>query len=133
MEDVKHPTSNQPLSVGESSHAAEERARPSRTANQHSPEQQHEEPTPTAEEPSAASGGTMGVVVVEKSSTRNPTTEALAEATAIEEEAKLKEIVRLEEENVAPQCIRVARKRAMSGCSMMKTTRTGPSANCSGQ
>jgi hypothetical protein len=53
----------------------------------------------------------MGVVVVEKSGTRNPTTEAPAvEATTVEEEAEIEEIVRLEEENVAPQCVWVARK-----------------------
>jgi hypothetical protein len=44
----------------------------------HTIEQQREEPAPTAEEPSAASGGIMGVVVVNKSSTGNPATEAPA-------------------------------------------------------
>jgi hypothetical protein len=54
----------------------------------------------------------MGIVVVEKSSTRNPTMEAPAvEAAAVEEEVEIEEIVRSEEENMAPQCIRVARKR----------------------
>jgi hypothetical protein len=54
----------------------------------------------------------MGVVVVEKSDTRNPTTEAPAvEAAAVEEEAEIEEIVRPEEENMVPQCVRVARKQ----------------------
>jgi hypothetical protein len=38
MEDVEHPTSGQPPSVGERSHATEVRAGPSGTANQHTPE-----------------------------------------------------------------------------------------------
>jgi hypothetical protein len=54
----------------------------------------------------------MGVLVAEKSGTGNPTIEApAAEAAAVEEEAEIEEIVRPEEENVAPQCVRVARKR----------------------
>jgi hypothetical protein len=54
----------------------------------------------------------MGVVVVEKSGTGNPTTEAPTfEATAVEEEVETKEIVCPEEENVVPQCISVTRKR----------------------
>jgi hypothetical protein len=54
----------------------------------------------------------MDIVVVDKSGTRNLATEAPAvKAAAVEEEAKIKEIVCLEEENVAPQCIRVARKQ----------------------
>jgi uncharacterized protein (DUF169 family) len=54
----------------------------------------------------------MGVVVVEKSGTRNPTTEApVVEATVVEEEAEIEEIIRSKEENVAPQCVQVARKR----------------------
>jgi hypothetical protein len=86
MEDVEHPIGNQPSLVGESSHAVEERAGLNRTAHQRSPEQQCEEPTPTAEEPSATSGGTMGVVVAEKSGTGNPTTEApVVEAAAVQE------------------------------------------------
>jgi hypothetical protein len=53
----------------------------------------------------------MGVVVVEKSGTRNPTIEApAAEAAVFEEEAEIEEIVCPEEENVAPQCVCVARK-----------------------
>jgi hypothetical protein len=110
-EDVEHPTGSQPPLVGESSRAVEERAGSSGTANQHTIEQQHEETTPTAEDPSAASGGIMGVVVVDRSGTGSPATEAPAvKATAVEEEAEIEEIVRLEEENVAPQCVRVARK-----------------------
>jgi hypothetical protein len=67
---------------------------------------------PIAEEASAASGGTMGVVVVEESGTRNPATEVLAaEATATKEEVEIEEIIRPEEEKVAPQCVRIARKR----------------------
>jgi hypothetical protein len=54
----------------------------------------------------------MGVVVVEESGTGNPTTEApVVEAAATEEEAEIEEITRLEEEKVAPQCVRVARKQ----------------------
>jgi hypothetical protein len=54
----------------------------------------------------------MGIVVVEKSSTGRPATEALAvKTTVVDEEAEIKEIVCLEEENAAPQCVRVARKR----------------------
>jgi hypothetical protein len=54
----------------------------------------------------------MGVVVVEKSGTGNPATEALAvEAALVGEEAEIEEIVRPKEENVAPQCVCVARKR----------------------
>jgi hypothetical protein len=54
----------------------------------------------------------MGVVVVDKSGTGNPAIEAPAvEATVVEEEVEIKEIVYPEEENVAPQCIRVVRKR----------------------
>jgi hypothetical protein len=54
----------------------------------------------------------MDVVVVKQSGTGNPTTEALvAEAAATEEEAKIEEIICLDEEKVAPQCVRVARKR----------------------
>jgi hypothetical protein len=74
---------------------------------------QHQtEPTPAAEEPSAAPGPTIGVVVVEKSGIGNPTTEApVAEGAATKEEAEIEEIVRPEEEKVAPQCVRVARRR----------------------
>jgi hypothetical protein len=54
----------------------------------------------------------MGVVVVEKSGTRNPTIETpAAEAAVVEEDVEIEEIVRSEEENMAPQCVRVARKR----------------------
>jgi hypothetical protein len=53
MKDVEHPTGNQLPSVRESSRTIEERARPSSTVDQHSLEQQHDEPTPTDEEPSA--------------------------------------------------------------------------------
>jgi hypothetical protein len=54
----------------------------------------------------------MGVVVVEESGTGNPTTETLAaEATATEEEAEIEEIICPEEEKVAPQCVRIARKQ----------------------
>jgi hypothetical protein len=38
MEDVEHPTGNQPPSVGESSSTAEERAGSSGTTNQHTTE-----------------------------------------------------------------------------------------------
>jgi hypothetical protein len=55
MEDVEHPTGNQPPSVGESSSATEERAGSSGAANQHTTEQQHDKPAPTAEEPNVAS------------------------------------------------------------------------------
>jgi uncharacterized protein (DUF169 family) len=54
----------------------------------------------------------MGVVVVDKSGTGNPAIEAPAvEATVVEEEVEIEEIIRPEEENMAPQCVRVARKR----------------------
>jgi hypothetical protein len=50
--------------------------------------------------------------VVDKSGTRNPATEALVgEAAAVEEEAEIEEFVRPKEENMAPQCIRIASKR----------------------
>jgi hypothetical protein len=53
----------------------------------------------------------MSFVVVDRSNTKNPTTEApVGEATAVEEEAEIQEIVCPKEENVTPQCIRVARK-----------------------
>jgi hypothetical protein len=66
---------------------------------------------PTTEEPSVASGGTIGIVVVEEGGTGNPTTKGLAaEAAATEEEAEIEEIIRPEEEKVAPQCVRVVRK-----------------------
>jgi hypothetical protein len=54
----------------------------------------------------------MGIVVVEKSGTGNPAMEAPAiKAAAVEEEAEIEEIVHPEEENMAPQCVRVARKQ----------------------
>jgi hypothetical protein len=54
----------------------------------------------------------MGVMVVEESDAGNPTTEApAAEDAATEEEVEIEEIVRPEEEKVAPQCVRVVRKR----------------------
>jgi hypothetical protein len=62
---------------------------------------------PAAEEPSATSGGTMGVVVVEESGASNPA----VEGTATVEEVEIEEIICLEEEKVVPQCIRVVRKR----------------------
>jgi hypothetical protein len=92
---VEHPTGNQPPSVGESSRAAEERAESSDVANQHTPEQQHDKPAPTVEEPNTTLGGVRGVVVFKKSGTGNPTIEGLvAEAAAVEEEAEIEEIVR---------------------------------------
>jgi hypothetical protein len=67
---------------------------------------------PIAEEQSAALGSTMGVVEVEESGTRNPATEApVAKAAATKEEAEIEEIIHPEEEKVAPQCVRVVRKR----------------------
>jgi hypothetical protein len=54
----------------------------------------------------------MGVIVVEKSGTGNPATKALAiKAAAFEEEAEIEEIICPEEENAAPQCVRIARKQ----------------------
>jgi dissimilatory sulfite reductase (desulfoviridin) alpha/beta subunit len=54
----------------------------------------------------------MGIVVVKESSTGNPAMEALAaEAAGFGEEAEIKEIIHPEEEKVAPQCVRIARKR----------------------
>jgi hypothetical protein len=111
-EDVEHPVGNQPPSTEESSRTAKERAEPSGIADQSNPSQQRAEPTPVAEEPSAALGGTMGVVVVEESGVENPATGApAAEGAATEEEADVEEIIHPEEERVAPQCVRVARKR----------------------
>jgi hypothetical protein len=53
----------------------------------------------------------MGIVVVDRSGTGNPVVEALTiEATMVEEEAEIEEIVHPKEENVVSQCIRVARK-----------------------
>jgi hypothetical protein len=49
----------------------------------------------------------MGVVVVEESGASNPA----AMGAATEEEAEIEEIIRLEEEKVAPQCVCVTRKR----------------------
>jgi hypothetical protein len=66
---VEHPTGSQSPLVGESSRTVEERVGSSGTTNQHTIEQQHEEPAPTAEAPSAASSGIIGVVVVDKSGT----------------------------------------------------------------
>jgi hypothetical protein len=54
----------------------------------------------------------MGVVVGDKSGTKNPATEASAvEAAAVEEEAEIEEIICSKEENMTPQCVRFARKR----------------------
>jgi hypothetical protein len=53
----------------------------------------------------------MGVVVVEESSAGNLAAEApAAEGVVTEEEVEIEEIVHPEEEKVALQCIRVARK-----------------------
>jgi hypothetical protein len=74
-------------------------------------QQQDKETMPATKKPSAASGGIMGFVVVDKSGTENPAIKAPAgEAAAVEEETEIEEIVRPEEENVVPQCVRVARK-----------------------
>jgi hypothetical protein len=73
----------------------------------------------------------MGVVVVEKSGTGNPTIEGpVAEATAVEEEAEIEEIVCPEEETTVPQCICVARRQANE---WVFYEETGPSANCNEQ
>jgi hypothetical protein len=54
----------------------------------------------------------MGFVVVDRSNTENPAIEAPAgEAAMVEEEAEIEEIVCPKEENMVPQCIRVARKQ----------------------
>jgi uncharacterized protein (DUF169 family) len=54
----------------------------------------------------------MGIVVVKKSGTGNPTTDGpAAEATVVEEEAEIEEIVRPEEEITVPQCVRISRRR----------------------
>jgi hypothetical protein len=76
----------------------------------------------------------MGVVVVEESGARNPATEApAAEGAATEEEVEIEEIIHKEEEKVAPQCVRVARKRGdkwvfyeedHSDCAVHKLQRT---------
>jgi hypothetical protein len=54
----------------------------------------------------------MGLVVVDRSDTVKPATEALTgKATVVEEEEEIEEIVRPKEENVVPQCFCVARKQ----------------------
>jgi hypothetical protein len=54
----------------------------------------------------------MGLILVDRSSTKNLTVEALVgEATVVEEEPEIEEIIRSKEENVVTQCIRVARMR----------------------
>jgi hypothetical protein len=110
---VEHPTSIQQPIVGESSRAVEECARSSDVTNQHATKQQHDEETaPAAEEPTATSGGIMGFVLVDKNGTENPAIEALSgEAIVVEEEPEIEEIIHPEEKNVAPQYVRVARKR----------------------
>jgi hypothetical protein len=112
---VEHPAGSQQPIVGKSSRAVEERARCSDVTNQHATKEQHdEEIVPAAEEPTAASSGIMGFVLVDRSGTENPAAEAPAgEAVAVEEEPEIEEIVHPKEENMAPQCIRVARMR---GC-----------------
>jgi hypothetical protein len=76
----------------------------------------------------------MGIVVVKKSGIGNPTTEALAvKAIAVEEKAEIKEIIHPEEENVAPQCVRVARKRGDEWVFYEEDHLDRPSAKCSGQ
>jgi hypothetical protein len=53
----------------------------------------------------------MGFVLVDRSSIENPAAEAPAgEATMVREELEIEEIICPKEENVAPQCVRVARK-----------------------
>jgi hypothetical protein len=54
----------------------------------------------------------MGVIVVDRSGIGNPAKEAPAvKAAVVEEEVEIEEIIHLKEENVAPQCVRVTRKR----------------------
>jgi propanediol utilization protein len=54
----------------------------------------------------------MGLVLVDRGGAENLTVEApVAEAATVEEEPEIEEIVRPEEEVMAPQCVRVARKR----------------------
>jgi hypothetical protein len=75
-------------------------------------EQQCDEETTPTEEPTATLGDIMGLVLVDRSGTENPAVEALAgEFALVGEEPEIKEIIRPEEENVAPQCVRVARMR----------------------
>jgi hypothetical protein len=53
----------------------------------------------------------MGVVVVEKSSTGNPATEGpAAKATAVKEEAEIKEIICPKVETTVPYCVHVIRR-----------------------
>jgi hypothetical protein len=110
---VEHPAGSQQPIVGESNHAAEERAGFDDTTNQHTMEQQRDKETmPAVKEPTATSGGIMGLILVDRSSTENLTVEALVgEATAVEEEPEIEEIIRSKEENVVNQCIHVARMR----------------------
>jgi replication fork clamp-binding protein CrfC len=64
-----------------------------------------------AEEPTATLGGIMVFVLVDRSSTKNPAIEALASEASAVEELEIEEIIHHEEENMAPQCVRVVRKR----------------------
>jgi hypothetical protein len=76
----------------------------------------------------------MGVVVVKKSGIENPATEAPAvEAAAVEEEVEIEEIIHLEQENMAPQCICVARKQGDEWVFYEEDHSDGPSANYSEQ
>jgi hypothetical protein len=67
---------------------------------------------PATEEPTTASGGIIGFILVNGGGTENPATEVpIAEATAAKKELEIEEIIYPEEEIVSPQCIRVAMKR----------------------
>lgn len=99
---MEWPTDSQGLTMGESSHAGEERAGSSGVAKQHATEQHDEGTVPATEEPSAASGGVMGFILVGESGAKNPAMEApTPEATAVEE-LEVEETVHQAEEPVAP-------------------------------
>jgi hypothetical protein len=67
---------------------------------------------PATEEPTATSGVIIGFILVNGGGTENPATEVpVAEAAAAKKELEIEEIVCPEEEIMAPQCVRVARKR----------------------
>lgn len=117
---MEDPIDEQMLVVGKSSRTAEERAEPNAAAEQHVPEhigseqrateQECTSTAPTTEEPAATSGN-MGFVLVSVESTDQATNEVPAPEAAISEEPEIEEIVCPYEEPVAPQRVRVGRKR----------------------
>jgi hypothetical protein len=129
---VEHPAGSQQPTVGESSHAAEERGGSSDVTDQHATEQQHNEETVhAAEEPTAASGGMMGFVLVDGGGAENPAAGApTAEAVPVEESRRLKKSFAPKNKSWSPNAFMLQVSGVRSGCSTKKTTQTGPSANC---